>query len=64
MVHGIKCAIDLHPQQVVLQVNIANMFNYFSKCVMFQELKKGGKINQLIFFVNYFHAFEFPLYFT
>jgi hypothetical protein len=30
---------------------------------MFQELR-GGEINQFFLFVNYFHTFEFPLYFT
>jgi hypothetical protein len=32
--------------------------------MIFQELREGGEINQLIFFVNYLHTFEFPLYFT
>jgi len=65
IIHGIRCTLDLHPNWVVFQLNMANAFNFVSRGVIFQELHvKGGNIIQLIPFVHAFYAFEFPLFYS
>jgi hypothetical protein len=36
VVCGIKCAFDLHPDWVVLQIDMDNALNYVSRRVVFQ----------------------------
>jgi len=38
MVHNIMCALDFHPNWVVLQVDAINMFNFVFINVLFQKL--------------------------
>ncbi len=38
MVHGIRSALDLHPDWVVLQVDVMNTFNTTSCKAIFQKL--------------------------
>jgi hypothetical protein len=38
MVHYIQAAFDVHPNWVMLQVNITNAFNIISYKVIFQKL--------------------------
>jgi len=58
VIHNIKCTLD----QVVLQLDVTNVFNSMLKRVVFQELRAiGGDILQPIPFVRAFYAFEFPL---
>ncbi len=62
MVCGIKCAFDLHPDWVVLQIDMDNALNYVSRRVVFQELQVvGGEITQLVIFVLTFYVLN-PLY--
>ncbi len=63
--HDIICILDLHPNCVVLQLNVANAFNLVSKGVIFQELRAtSGDIIQFILFVCVFYAFEFFLFYS
>jgi hypothetical protein len=57
IIHGIKCTLDLHPNQLVFQLDVANAFNLVSRRVIFQELRVvGGDIIQLILsFVHSMH---------
>ncbi len=65
IIHGIKCTLDLHPNWVVLQLNVINAFNLVSRGVIFQKLcVVGGDIIQIIPFVHAFYAFEFPLFYN
>jgi hypothetical protein len=65
IIHGIKCILDLHPNWVVLQLDVANTFNLVSKGVIFQELcTTCGDIIQLIPFVQAFYVFKFPLFYN
>ncbi len=65
MVCGIKCAFDLHPNWVVLQIDMDNALNYVSKKVVFQELQVvGGETTQLVLLVFIFLCFESLLYST
>jgi hypothetical protein len=57
MVCGIKCAFDLHPNWVVLQIDMDNALNYVSRRVMFQELRVvGGEITQLVLSILTFYV--------
>jgi hypothetical protein len=62
MVCGIKCAFDLHPDWVVLQIDMDNALNYVSRRVMFQELRVvEGEITQLVLSILTFYVLN-PLY--
>ncbi len=60
-----KCILDLHPDWVVFQQNMANTFNSVSRIIIFQKLcVVGGDIIQLIPFTCAFYAFESPLFYS
>lgn len=62
MVCGIKCAFDLHPDWVVLQIDMDNALNHVSRRVMFQELRVvGSEITQLVLPILTFYVLN-PLY--
>ncbi len=55
IIHAIKCTSDLHPNQVVFQLDVANAFNSLLRRVIFQELCVAcGDITQLILFISAF----------
>jgi hypothetical protein len=57
--------LDLHPNWVVLQLDVANTVNSVSKGVIFQKLHAtGGDIIQFIPFVHAFYAFKSPLFYN
>jgi hypothetical protein len=57
--------LDLHPDWVVLQLDMANVFNIVLKGFIFQELHvASGDIIQCIPFVHAFYTFESPLFYT
>jgi hypothetical protein len=59
------CNLELHPNWVILQLNMVNVFNLVSRRVIFQELHVvGGDIIQLIPFVYAFYVFELPLFYS
>jgi len=65
IIHGIICTLDLQPDSIVLQLDIANAFNSVSKGVIFQKLcEANGDIIQLIPFVYAFYAFCFTITIT
>jgi hypothetical protein len=65
MIHGIKCTLDLHPNWVVFQLDVVNVFNLVLRKIIFQELcATCGDIIQLIPFVRAFYAFESPLFYN
>jgi uncharacterized membrane protein len=58
VIHNIRCTL----YQIVLQLDVTNVFNSMLKRVVFQELRAiGGDILQPIPFVRALYAFEFPL---
>jgi len=65
VIHDIRCTLDLHPDWVVLQLDVANAFNSVSKGVIFQKLcVVNGDIIQFIFFVHAFNAFESFMFYS
>ncbi|KAL2611673.1 hypothetical protein R1flu_023365 [Riccia fluitans] len=65
IIHGLRAILDLHPDWVVLQVDIQNMFNTISREALFCELRVAtGSLDQLFPFVRSFYARRFPLYFS
>jgi hypothetical protein len=65
VIHGIRCTLDLHPNWIVLQLDMANTFNSMSRRVIFQELCAASKdIIQLIPFVHAFYAFKSILFYN
>jgi len=46
VVHGIRGALNVHPDWVVLQIHIANAFNIISRMVIFKKLCAiGGQLS-------------------
>ncbi len=65
VIHGIKCTLYLHPNWVVLKLDMANAFNSMLRGVIFQKLcAEGENIIQFIPFVLAFYAFEFFLFYN
>jgi hypothetical protein len=67
MVHNIQVAWDVHPNSMLLQVDIANVFNIISLRIIFQKMcVSGGQLFQLIPFVcflmpqNFFYLVTIP----
>jgi hypothetical protein len=42
MVHDIQAVVDVHPDSVVLQVDIVNAFNIISLRIIFQKMCVSG----------------------
>jgi uncharacterized membrane protein len=53
VVHGIRATLDVHLDWVVLQVDIANAFNFISRKVIFKKLHAIGAI----VLIRTFHPF-------
>jgi hypothetical protein len=65
IIHNSICTLDLHPNWVVFQLDLANAFNLVSIGVIFQELHAtSGDIIQFIPFVCVFYAFESHLFYS
>ncbi|KAL2635415.1 hypothetical protein R1flu_006894 [Riccia fluitans] len=65
IIHGLCATLDLHPDWVVLQVDIRNAFNIVSREAFFRELRAAtDSIDQLFPFVRSFYARRSPLYFS
>jgi hypothetical protein len=65
IIHSIKCTMNLHPDWVILQLDVANAFNFVSRGVIFQELcVANGDIIQFIPFVCVFYAFKSPFFYN
>jgi hypothetical protein len=65
IIHDIKCTLNLHPNWVILRLDVANTFNLVLRGVIFQKnCAIGGNIIQLIPFVRAFYAFESPLFYN
>ncbi len=62
--HNIKCTLDLHPNQIVLQLNVANTFNSISKGVIFPKLHARGGNIQFIPIVRAFYVLESPMFYS
>jgi hypothetical protein len=56
--HGIRVALNVHLDWVVLQVDIANAFNIVYYKVIFQELHVAS--GQLFQFIPFIHSFFAP----
>jgi hypothetical protein len=65
MVYGIQIVLNIHPDWVVLQMDVENAFNTISKKVIFEKLcVVGGQLFQLFLFVQSFYAQWVPLFFN
>ncbi len=65
IIHNIKCTLELHPNWVILQVDVANTFNSVSRGVIFLKLHEVvGDIIQSIPYVHAFNAFKPPLFYS
>jgi hypothetical protein len=65
MVHDIQASLNVHPDSVVLQVDIANAFNIISLRIIFQKMcVSSGQLFQFIPFVYFSYAPQFPLLFN
>ncbi|KAL2631219.1 hypothetical protein R1flu_015905 [Riccia fluitans] len=65
IIHGLRATLDLHPDWIVLQVDIENAFNTVSQETLFCELRAAiGSMDQLFPFVCSFYARHSPLYFS
>ncbi|KAL2612792.1 hypothetical protein R1flu_024484 [Riccia fluitans] len=61
IIHGLRATLDLHPDWVVLQVDIQNAFNTISREVLFHELRAAtGSLDQLFPFVRSFLPVVLP----
>ncbi|KAL2653717.1 hypothetical protein R1flu_021845 [Riccia fluitans] len=65
IVHGLRATLDLHPDWVVLQLDIRNAFNIVSREAIFCELRSApGTLDPLFPFVHSFYSKSSPLYFS
>ncbi|KAL2630334.1 hypothetical protein R1flu_015020 [Riccia fluitans] len=65
IVHGLRATLDLHPDWVVLQLDIRNAFNTVSREAIFRELGSAlGTLDPLFPFVRSFYSQSSPLYFS
>ncbi|KAL2608814.1 hypothetical protein R1flu_027387 [Riccia fluitans] len=65
IIHGLRTTLDLHPDWVVLQVDIQNAFNTVSREALFCDLHAAtGSLDQLFLFVRSFYGHRSPLYFS
>ncbi len=63
--HGIWVILDAHPNWVVFEVDVVNIFNTISHKSIFKELQaQGGQLFQLFSFVHSFYGFQVPLFFN
>ncbi len=63
--HDIKCTLDLHPDQTIFQLDVANVFNSVSRGVIFQKLRvASGDIIHIIPYVRAIYAFESSLFYN
>ncbi|KAL2633222.1 hypothetical protein R1flu_004701 [Riccia fluitans] len=63
IIHGLRATLDLHPDWVVLQVDIRKAFNTVSREEFFRELCATiGFLDQLFPFVSSFYAHHSSLY--
>ncbi|KAL2649352.1 hypothetical protein R1flu_017480 [Riccia fluitans] len=65
IIHGLRATLDVHPDCVILQVDIRNAFNTVSWEALFRELRVVmGSLDQLFPFMCSFYARHSPLYFS
>ncbi len=65
IIHDIKCTLNLHLDWVILQLDMANVFNLVLRGAIFQKLYITCRnIIQFIPFVHAFYAFESPLFYN
>jgi hypothetical protein len=57
IIHGIRCTLDLYPNWVVLQLNVANAFNSISRGVIFKNFmhRVETSLNSSLLFVHSMH---------
>ncbi len=65
LVHSIWTMLNLHPNWVVLQVDVCNTFNSMLRLTIFQELWTSlGFLNYFFPFVQWFYTCPSPLYYS
>ncbi|KAL2653691.1 hypothetical protein R1flu_021819 [Riccia fluitans] len=65
IIHGLRATLDLHPDWVVLQVDIQNAFNtVFWEALFHEPCAATGSLDQLFPFVRSFYAHRLPLFFS
>jgi len=60
VVHIIRVALNVHPDWVVLQVDVVNIFNSILHKAIFQKLRAArGQLSLFFLFVHFFYALVF-----
>ncbi|CAI7796280.1 unnamed protein product [Closterium sp. NIES-54] len=62
MAHAVQSALSLHPEWVVLELDVANAFNSFSRSAMFNALR-DSPFSSLIPFFRLFYTFPSSLHY-
>ncbi|CAI5931299.1 unnamed protein product [Closterium sp. NIES-65] len=62
MAHAVQAALSLHPNWVVLELDVANAFNSFNRNFMFDALRQSP-FSSLIPFFRLFYAAPSPLHY-
>ncbi|CAI5968500.1 unnamed protein product [Closterium sp. NIES-64] len=62
MAHAVQAALSLHPDWVVLELDVANAFNSFNRNFMFDALRQSP-FSSLIPFFRLFYAAPSPLHY-
>ncbi|CAI7843972.1 unnamed protein product [Closterium sp. NIES-53] len=62
MAHAVQPALSLYPEWVVLELDVANAFNSFSRSAMFNALR-DSLFSSLILFFRLFYAFPSSLHY-
>jgi hypothetical protein len=60
VVHIIRVVLNVHPDWVVLQVDVVNIFNFMLHKAIFQKLHAiRGQLSLFFLFVHFFYALAF-----
>jgi hypothetical protein len=61
---GIRALLDLHPNQIVMQVDFENAFDNISRIIIFKELCDAkGPLASIVPFTRLFYGAHFSLYY-
>lgn len=64
VVHGLRVILDIHPDWAVIQVDVANAFNFVSWRVMFEEVRDARGRLHLSYSLFVLFMVLWPLWFT
>jgi hypothetical protein len=60
VVHNVRAALNVHPDYMVLQVDVVNVFNSISHKAIFQKLRVArSQLSLFLFLSTFFNAVVF-----